>query len=111
MSDPTPAQLVAFRAYVQAGSLKEAAHVLGVSVASVKRHLSEMYARLDVSGAMEAAAALGWVTLPGDGPAPCGWRGDGCDGFERMSAETVRRVEGAASGRPSEQQPKGTTSL
>ena len=77
MTDPTPAQLLAFRAYVQAGSRKEAAHVLGVSVASVKRHLSEMYARLDVSGAMEAAAALGWVTLPGDGPAPCGWRGAG----------------------------------
>ena len=75
MTDPTPAQLVAFRAYVQAGSLKEAAHVLGVSVASVKRHLTEMYARIGVGGAMEAATALGWVTLPGDGPVPCGWRG------------------------------------
>jgi len=74
MTDPTPAQLVAFRAYVQAGSLKEAAHVLGVSVGSVKRHLTEMYARIGVSGAMEAAAALGWVTLPGE-TAPCGWRG------------------------------------
>ena len=75
MTDPTPAQLVAFRAYVQTGSLKEAAHVLGLTVPTIKNHLAGLYARLGVNGAMEAATALGWVTLPGDGPAMCGWRG------------------------------------
>ena len=75
MTDPTPAQLNAFRAYVQAGSQKEAAFVLGISVRTLKNALGGLYARLGVNGAMEAATALGWVTLPGDGPAMCAWRG------------------------------------
>ena len=75
MTDPTLAQLVAFRAYVQAGSQKEAAFVLGISVRGLKAALSGLYERLGVNGAMEAATSLGWVTLPGEGPAPCGWRG------------------------------------
>ena len=75
MTDPTPAQLTAFRAYVQAGSQKEAAHVLGIALPTLKCHVSALYAALGVNGAMEAATALGWVTLPGEGPVPCGWRG------------------------------------
>ena len=75
MTEPTLAQLVAFRAYVQAGSQKEAAHLLDISVRALKWRLSEMYVRLGVNGAMEAATSLGWVTLPGDGPAMCAWRG------------------------------------
>jgi hypothetical protein len=75
MTEPTPAQLNAFRAYVQTGNQKQAAHVLGISTQTLKNSLSALYEHLDVGGAMEAATALGWVTLPGDGPAPCAWRG------------------------------------
>ena len=75
MGELTPAQLNAFRAYVQTGSQKEAAHVLGIAVPTLKNNLCALYARLGVTGAMEAAAALGWVSLPGEEPAPCNWSG------------------------------------
>ena len=103
MTDPTPAQLNAFRAYVQAGSQKEAAHVLGIALPTLKCHMTALYAALGVNGAMEAATALGWVTLPGDGPAPCGWRGScsrprGHRGHHGGFRAFVGRIETASAG-------------
>ena len=66
---PTPGQLVAFRAYVETGSQKAAAHQCGIRVQTVKNHMLNLYRRLGVGGAMEAAMALGWITLPGDAQA------------------------------------------
>jgi len=70
----TEAQLVTLAAYVQSGSAKETATELGIALSTVKNHLSNLYGRLGVSGAMEAAAVLGWVTIPGD-YRMCGWLG------------------------------------
>jgi DNA-binding CsgD family transcriptional regulator len=70
----TEAQLVTLAAYVQSGSAKETATELGIALSTVKNHLSDLYARLGVGGAMEAAITLGWVTVPPDYRA-CGWVG------------------------------------
>jgi hypothetical protein len=59
--------------YVRTGSQKATAHELGIALSTVKNELSSLYARLDVDGAMQAVAALGWIALPGAGPSPCGW--------------------------------------
>jgi DNA-binding CsgD family transcriptional regulator len=71
--EPTPLQLARFRAYAEAGSLKVAAHRLRISYSTLKNDLSSLYARLGVSGAIEALFALGWL-LPPD-PGSCGWVG------------------------------------
>jgi DNA-binding CsgD family transcriptional regulator len=70
----TEAQLVTLAAYVQSGSAKETATELGIALSTVKNHLSNLYARLGVGGAMEAATVLGWVMVPSD-YAMCGWLG------------------------------------
>lgn len=72
---PTPAQAEVFRAYVETGSQKEAARRCGIALSTAKNHLSQMYDRLGVGGAMEAATVLGWVSLPGAAPKACGWVG------------------------------------
>jgi hypothetical protein len=75
--DPTPLQLERLRAYVQYGSLKAAAHALHVPLQTFKNNMAQLYARLDVSGEIEALKALGWITLPEVGPryVNCGWIG------------------------------------
>jgi DNA-binding CsgD family transcriptional regulator len=75
MITPTPAQLQVMAAYVRTGSQKATAHECGIALQTVKCHMSNLYARLDASGAMEALTKLGWVALPGSGPAVCGWIG------------------------------------
>jgi len=72
---PTPAQLLAFRAYVETGSQKIAANRCGISPQTLKNHLHDLYQRLGVSGAMEAANKLGWVSFPDSTPKACGWIG------------------------------------
>jgi hypothetical protein len=72
---PTPAQLHAFAAYVRVGSQAQAAHECGIALPTLKNHISELYARLDVGGSMEALTKLGWLSLPGSGPAACAWVG------------------------------------
>ncbi|HEY5276950.1 MAG TPA: hypothetical protein VIK38_10555 [Coriobacteriia bacterium] len=70
---PTLRQLQVMEAYVRTGSQKAAAHECGISIQTVKNHMTGLYARVDAGGAMGALTKLGWVVLPGSGPAPCGW--------------------------------------
>lgn len=75
---PTPRQTEALAAVVRTGSGKEAASALGISLQTLRNHLSALYAVLSVESAMEAATALGWTHPPVDapsGPAACGWVG------------------------------------
>ena len=72
---PTSQQLRVMEAYVRLGSQKAVSHELGISTQTVKNHMGGLYGRLGVGGVMEALTRLGWVALPGDGPATCGWIG------------------------------------
>lgn len=40
------------------------AHDLGLSVQTVKNHLSRIYRKLDVTNAIEAFVAKGWLVIP-----------------------------------------------
>lgn len=64
---PTERDLVIFAAFCTMGG-KEAARALGVSRATIHRHLTRIYRRLGVGcagwGAIEAAMALGWMEVP-----------------------------------------------
>ena len=73
MSGPTLGQLRIIEAYTRLGSQKAVAHELGIALPTVKNQLSELYVRLNVGGAMEAIAALGWVHANVAGVPPCGW--------------------------------------
>lgn len=78
MSSPaelTPAQLRVLEAYTRLGSQKAVANELGIAVQTVKNHMTALYVRLNVGGAMEAVAALGWVHANIAGVPPCGWLG------------------------------------
>lgn len=57
---PTPRELEVFRAIVEYGGEKQAAQGLGISVQTVKNHMSTLYARLRVHNQL---AAL-WVLYP-----------------------------------------------
>lgn len=71
---PTRAQLRALEAFIITGSQKDAATYIGCAYQTIKNHLGDLYARLDVNGAMEAATHLGWVNTPSNnGPKICGW--------------------------------------
>lgn len=72
---PTRAQLRALEAFIITGSQKDAATYIGCAYQTIKNHLGDLYARLDVNGAMEAAAHLGWINIPSGGPKICGWVG------------------------------------
>ena len=71
----TPGQLRVLEAYTRLGSQKAVAHELGLALSTVKNHMSELYVRLNVGGAMEAVQALGWVHANVAGVPPCGWLG------------------------------------
>lgn len=43
---------------------KDTAYMLGIAPQTVKNQLTTLYQRLNVSGAFEAACALGWVVIP-----------------------------------------------
>lgn len=70
---PTEHEVVVLAMYVQRGSVKEAATHLDLAESTVKNTLRNLYLKLDVGSAMEAAVALGWVTLP-DRYRICGWQ-------------------------------------
>jgi DNA-binding CsgD family transcriptional regulator len=63
---PTPQQLRVMAAYVRTGSQKAAAHECNLALRTVKNHMSDLYARLDVGGAIEALTKLGWLVPPND---------------------------------------------
>lgn len=62
----TRQQLLVLAAWARAGSLKAAAHDLGISVNTAKVHTLDAYRTLGVSGQTEAHTALGWLVVPGD---------------------------------------------
>ena len=62
---PTPAQLAVLAAYVRVGSWRAAAETQGVRLSTAKNEARDLYARLGVRSAMQAAVALGWVSVPG----------------------------------------------
>ena len=63
-------------AYVRTGAQKQVAADLGISVQTVKNHLSAIYDRLDTQGILRTLFVLGWITPPGaPRPPPCGQLG------------------------------------
>lgn len=64
MSDPTPSQLRVMAAYVRTGDRRAAADELGLTLPTVRESLRQLYARLDVTSALQAAGKLGWVHVP-----------------------------------------------
>jgi DNA-binding CsgD family transcriptional regulator len=71
---PTAQQLKVLEAYSRLGSQKAVAGELNISVQTVRNHMSQLYVRLGVGGAMEALSKLGWVRSPlKTGTVPCGW--------------------------------------
>lgn len=55
---PTPADMDAWNAYMDAGSVRDAARRLGVHEQTVKRHLSAIRSRLGVKTNAQAALIL-----------------------------------------------------
>jgi hypothetical protein len=51
-------------AYLRSSSQKEAAASLGIRLQTLKNGLGELYAAMGVRGHLEAAIALGWVSVP-----------------------------------------------
>jgi len=74
---PSPGQLRTLAAVVTCGTQKDAATALGISPQTIKNNLFNLYRRLGVNSEMEAAAHLGWVSVPNNdsGPKICGWIG------------------------------------
>ncbi|MFO1541318.1 MAG: hypothetical protein ACKOTZ_12885 [Chloroflexota bacterium] len=56
---PTRRQLEVLRAYVGAGSIAAAAHVLGISEATARQHLHALYRRTGCLSVAQAAYLLG----------------------------------------------------
>lgn len=57
---PSPRQMEVLRAVYRLGSHKDAAAALGVTAGTMKYHLAELYRRMGVENAYEAAYAL-WL--------------------------------------------------
>jgi len=57
-------QLAALVAYARAGDQRQAAFVLGISINTLKFYLTETYQALDVTNAIEAFRAIGWLQVP-----------------------------------------------
>ena len=73
---PTVGQLRIFKAYMLGYSQKEAASICGLKLHTVKAQLCDLYYRLGVNSALEAAYKLGWLRIPPeDGSVLCGWIG------------------------------------
>jgi DNA-binding NarL/FixJ family response regulator len=57
-AEPTPAELEALRAYLAAGSVKGAAHAIGLRESTIKNHLLSARRRLGVRTNAEAVFRL-----------------------------------------------------
>ena len=62
----TKRELEVFATYLATGKTSSAAHLLGVSLQTIKNHCANVYAKLECSGVLEAAQALGWLNVPKD---------------------------------------------
>lgn len=71
---PTGRQIACLAAYMRTGSQKAAAAEVGVTVQTFRNYMKTLYARLDVTGAITAASALGWIRIARD-RSVCGWVG------------------------------------
>jgi hypothetical protein len=57
-------QMRVLEAYTRLGSQKLVAQELGISYQTVKNHLTHLYVRLGVNGAIEALNKMGWIAAP-----------------------------------------------
>lgn len=62
----TPREIDVLETLARRGHQGETASELGISVQTVKHHLSTIYTKLGVNSAIEAFRATGWLALPGD---------------------------------------------
>ena len=63
----SPRELQVFGAYCAYGSRDKAAVALGISLSTVRNHMSSIYRKLDVPGSgdvLTAATRLGWLKVP-----------------------------------------------
>ena len=65
----TPRQRRALALLAEGHGYREIAHRMGVSHHGVNQHLRAAYARLGVSGHIEAFRALGWLVVDGQAAA------------------------------------------
>ena len=61
--EPSPRELEALARSLR-GTRSAVAHGMGISPHTVKEHLQNLYIKLDVGTADEAAIALGWLVIP-----------------------------------------------
>ena len=54
----TPAELAALQAYLDCGSVKEAAHALGVAPSTIKNHMQNVRSKLNARTTAEAVLIL-----------------------------------------------------
>lgn len=54
-------------------SVSEVAGRLDISDQTVKNHIANAYARLEVTNMAEAFLVLGWLRIPGEARTPCGF--------------------------------------
>jgi DNA-binding NarL/FixJ family response regulator len=62
-TSPTPAELAALQAYLDAGGVKAAAHRLGVTPSTVKSHLANVRSRVGARTTAEAVLMLSDVLV------------------------------------------------
>jgi DNA-binding CsgD family transcriptional regulator len=60
----SPRELEALTAYARTGHQQQAAHLLGISIETLKNYLTRAYAKLDADGALNAFRAMGWLRVP-----------------------------------------------
>lgn len=63
----TVRELQVLAAFASTGTQPSAAHVLGISVQTVKNHCTNAYAKLECHGILEALQAVGWLRVPEEG--------------------------------------------
>jgi DNA-binding CsgD family transcriptional regulator len=61
---PTARELQVFAACLRHRSQKLAGYELGISQQTVKNHCQNLYRKLDVDCASQAAEVLGWLIVP-----------------------------------------------
>lgn len=60
----TKRQVQVLAAFAATGTQPSAAHVLGISVQTIKNHCTAIYDTLGCSGILEALQAVGWLVVP-----------------------------------------------
>lgn len=71
----SPRQYQVLRHYASGLTLAEVGREIGISEHYAKNLAREAYARLGVNSAFQAFLALGWLVVPSEDGATCGWVG------------------------------------